>query len=203
MRVRLVIRGFGTERPLDVVACVTWNERRERADRVVELEQRPERVERDGVDRGELHPLTRRHDVLDHNRVPERVFTAEEANSLLGQVRPLVESLVEHRRALARARSMRRRIAAQVAGDGGGIDPRQLVELDERIATELKGVARCANAIHELGAVVKDPDEGIVDFPARRGAEHVFLCWQLGEDEIAYWHGVDEGFAGRKPLPLE
>jgi hypothetical protein len=135
--------------------------------------------------------------------VPERVFTLEEANALLEQVRPLAQELVERRRALAEARSARRRIASQVAGNGGGIDPRAAIELDERVAEELKGLARCVNAIHGLGAVVKDPDEGLVDFPALRGDEHVYLCWRLGEDEIQYWHGVDEGFAGRKPLPLE
>jgi hypothetical protein len=135
--------------------------------------------------------------------VPERVFTLEEANALLEQIRPLAQELVERRRALAQVRSARRRIASQIAGNGGGIDPRAAVELDEQVAEELKGLARSVNAIHGLGALVKDPDEGLVDFPALRGDERVYLCWRLGEDEIEYWHGVDEGFAGRKPLPLE
>ena len=56
------------------------------------------------------------------------------------------------------------------------------------------------NGIHELGAVVKDLDDGLVDFPARVEGEEAFLCWRLGEEEIGYWHGLDEGFAGRKPL---
>jgi hypothetical protein len=51
-----------------------------------------------------------------------------------------------------------------------------------------------------LGVVVKDLDAGLVDFPAERDGRAVFLCWQLGEDEVAFWHGVEEGFAGRKPL---
>jgi hypothetical protein len=50
---------------------------------------------------------------------------------------------------------------------------------------------------------VKDLDRGLVDFPALHDGEEVLLCWQVGEDEVAYWHGVDEGFAGRKPLPLD
>ena len=90
-----------------------------------------------------------------------------------------------------------------MAGNGGGLDPRQLAELDEEIADALKVVARSVNAIHGHGAVVKDADDGLVDFPALRGDEQVFLCWRVGEDEIEYWHGIDEGFAGRKPLPLE
>ena len=135
--------------------------------------------------------------------MPERIFTLEEANALLEEIRPLTQELVDRRRALAEARSARRRLAAQVAGNGGGIDPRAAAELDERVAEELKGLARSVNAIHGLGAIVKDPDEGLIDFPALRGDEHVYLCWRLGEDRIEFWHGVDEGFAGRKPLPLE
>jgi len=52
----------------------------------------------------------------------------------------------------------------------------------------------------ELGVVVKDVDAGLVDFPARRDEADVFLCWQLGEDDIAWWHGVEDGFRGRQAL---
>ena len=57
--------------------------------------------------------------------------------------------------------------------------------------------------IVEHGAEVKDLDEGLIDFPALRGGETVLLCWKLGEGEIEYWHRVEDGFAGRRPLPLE
>ena len=52
--------------------------------------------------------------------------------------------------------------------------------------------------IVEHGAQVKDIDEGLIDFPALRGGETVLLCWKLGEDEIRYWHTVEDGFAGRR-----
>jgi hypothetical protein len=54
--------------------------------------------------------------------------------------------------------------------------------------------------IDSWGCVLKDLDQGLVDFLARRGPEEVFLCWRLGEAQIQYWHGLQEGFAGRKPL---
>jgi hypothetical protein len=58
--------------------------------------------------------------------------------------------------------------------------------------------------LERLGVIVKDADRGLVDFPAlRESGEEVLLCWQVGEDEIGYWHGLEEGFAGRKPLPLD
>ena len=59
------------------------------------------------------------------------------------------------------------------------------------------------NAIHTQGAIVKDLDEGLVDFPAVRDGEEILLCWRLGEEEVAYWHGLEEGFAGRQPLDPE
>jgi hypothetical protein len=127
-------------------------------------------------------------------------FTVQEANAALAEVRPLAELLVAHREELRTARAQHGELVMRVAGNGSGVDPQELVDLDDQIATELAGVARCVNGIHALGALVKDPDSGLVDFPAQVGGEEAFLCWQLGEDEIAYWHGLEEGFAGRKPL---
>jgi hypothetical protein len=70
----------------------------------------------------------------------------------------------------------------------------------ERLEREL---AHAVDELSELGVQVKDLDEGLVDFPARRGDEEVLLCWRLGEDEVGFWHSVEDGFAGRKPLPIE
>jgi hypothetical protein len=127
-------------------------------------------------------------------------FTLAEANAALAEVRPLTEQLVSHRQELRTARARRGELVMRVAGNGSAVDPQQLADLDEQIAAELVGVARCVNGIHALGALVKDPDSGLVDFPARVEGEEAFLCWRLGEDEISYWHGLEEGFAGRKPV---
>jgi hypothetical protein len=62
---------------------------------------------------------------------------------------------------------------------------------------------RCVEELQQLGLLVKDLDEGLVDFPSLRGDEEVLLCWRLGEDKVAFWHPADEGFAGRRPLPIE
>ena len=135
--------------------------------------------------------------------MPERYFTVEEANRALEHVRPLVETMVRHRRALAEAQERRALLAAQIAGNGGDIAPSELREATEAVEREAAGVARTIASIHAAGAQVKDLDRGLIDFPARRGDEDVLLCWLLGEEEIGYWHPVDEGFAGRRPLPLE
>ena len=132
-----------------------------------------------------------------------RYFTPEEANALLDDVRPVAERLVAHRRAMAVMAARRARYVQRIAGNGGDFDPQEQRTLEEEVEREGEAVAACVAQLEELGVVVKDLDRGLVDFPALRGDEEVLLCWEVGEDEIAYWHGVDEGFAGRKPLPLD
>jgi hypothetical protein len=51
-----------------------------------------------------------------------------------------------------------------------------------------------------MGVLVKDLDTGLVDFPGKRDGQDILLCWQLGEDEVAFWHGLEDGYAGRRPL---
>jgi hypothetical protein len=135
--------------------------------------------------------------------VADRYFTAAEANELLPTVRAIVERMTAHRRALALATVRHARIAGKIAGNGGGVRPHEVDELQRTIDQEAEQVVRCVEELQKLGVLVKDLDEGLVDFPALRGDEEVLLCWRLGEDEVAFWHSVDEGFAGRKPLPIE
>jgi hypothetical protein len=130
----------------------------------------------------------------------ERHFTPEEANALLEQVRPVAESLVAHRRAFTVAAARRARLTQRISGNGGDFDPQEPSELDEQLQREAAAVAGAVEELQALGVLVKDIDRGLVDFPALRDGEEVLLCWQVGEREIAYWHGLEEGFAGRKPL---
>lgn len=132
----------------------------------------------------------------------ERYFTVEEANEALAEVRPLTEELVAHRRALVELQERQAAVTTRIAGNGGNVEPSELQEVQHRLDEEVAAIARCVARIHELGALVKDLDDGLVDFPARRGGEDVLLCWRLGEDAIEFWHGLDEGFSGRRPLPL-
>ena len=130
----------------------------------------------------------------------KRYFTVEEANEVLPAVRLLAERMVAHRRALASAQQRYGELLGHIAGNGGGIQPAELAAGQEAVEREAAGVARCVEGIEELGCLVKDLDQGLVDFLTSRDAEDVLLCWRLGEDEIAFWHGLEEGFAGRKPL---
>ena len=132
----------------------------------------------------------------------QRIFTAEEANAALADVRPLAERMVEQRRGLMQAQLRQAELVTRIATNGGDLSPGEVRDVAEEVAGAADALADCVRKLDELGVQVKDLDEGLVDFPARRGDEDVLLCWKVGEPEVAHWHGLDEGFAGRKPLPF-
>jgi hypothetical protein len=133
-----------------------------------------------------------------------RFFTEEEANAALEVVRPLVERLVDARKRLVHVAGRLEEVEGRVSGNGGGLDPERVRELQDRAAEAANDIAGLVSELEEAGVQVKDLDQGLVDFPALHPErdETVLLCWRLGEDTVAYWHGVEEGFAGRKPLPF-
>lgn len=132
-----------------------------------------------------------------------RHFTPEEANAELVQVRPLVEQLVATRQEHAAALERQEELEGKIRGNGGGIPPAELASATAEVDGVARRLARLVDEITEHGAQVKDLDTGLIDFPALRHGETVLLCWQLGEDEIAWWHRIEDGFAGRRPLPLD
>jgi hypothetical protein len=132
-----------------------------------------------------------------------RHFTPAEANAALEHVRPLVERLVAQRADHIAALERQEELERKIRGNGGGIPPAQLAEATAEVDAHARRLANLVDEINARGAEVKDIDTGLIDFPALRNGETVLLCWQLGEDEIGFWHRVDDGFAGRRPLPLD
>ncbi len=132
-----------------------------------------------------------------------RHFTPDEANAALEEVRPIVEQMVERRRAHATALERQEELEGHIRGNGGGIPPAMLAEAAAEVDREARALSRLVDELVELGVQVKDVDEGLVDFPALRRGETVLLCWKLGEEDIGYWHSLEDGFAGRRPLPLD
>ena len=131
-------------------------------------------------------------------------FTEEEANEALAVVRPTVERLVGAHRRLVHVGGRLDGVRGRVAGNGGGLDPERVRDLQAEAEEAAADVATAVAELESLGVQVKDLDRGLIDFPARhpQEADPVLLCWQLGENEVRYWHGLEEGFAGRKPLPF-
>jgi hypothetical protein len=132
-----------------------------------------------------------------------RHFTPEEANAALEEVRPLVERMVAHRRSHVEALARQEQLEGRIRGNGGGIPPAELADSAAKVDRKARELARVIDELTEHGVQVKDIDDGLVDFPARRHGETVLLCWRLGEDEVGYWHTVEAGFAGRRRLPFE
>jgi hypothetical protein len=133
-------------------------------------------------------------------RALARTFTPDEANAALIDVRPLAEQMVEAKRALDAAQEESDVAARSISGNGGGIPPAELAALHQQLEHRATVLAGIVSELHELGVQVKDLDSGLVDFPSLRGGEPVLLCWRVGEDEVAFWHGLEDGFAGRQPL---
>ncbi len=107
-------------------------------------------------------------------------------------------------RAAVRAAGALEEVHAKVAGNGGGLDPAHVGRLEAAREAAAGNLAAPIRELTALGVQVKDLDEGLINFPARHPStgETVLLCWRLGEPDVAFWHGTEEGFAGRKPLPF-
>jgi hypothetical protein len=131
-----------------------------------------------------------------------RHFTVDEANDALQLVRPLAEELVGVYKRAQRTEQRAAPLRTAVAGNGSVGMRERLQELERVAAAAGSRMRALVEEIESLGAEVKDLELGLVDFPAERDGETVLLCWRVGEEEIGYWHGLEEGFAGRRPLPL-
>ena len=130
----------------------------------------------------------------------ERNFSPDEANAALAELRPLVGEIVAAKRALDEAQERAEDLSARISGNGGGLPPAQLAEVQDLVSRSATALARALERVQALGVIVKDLDTGLVDFPSVRDGEDVLLCWQLGEDEVAFWHGYEDGYAGRRPI---
>jgi hypothetical protein len=133
-----------------------------------------------------------------------RYFNEEEANDALAVVAPLVERLVSARKRFLTEGDRLASVRRKVSGNGGGIDPDHIEEANEAVETVAAEIGLLVAELETVGVQVKDLDQGLIDFPARHPVtgDLVLLCWHLGEERVAHWHGLEEGFAGRKPLPF-
>jgi hypothetical protein len=122
-----------------------------------------------------------------------KLFTLEEANGLIPFVRPKLEKIKAQYERIALLRESAKSAACETGGGGmksGTIYVKSLYEIG-KLTTEF----------HDLGVQLKDYTRGLIDFPCLRDGQVILLCWQLGEaEEIEWWHEIEAGFAGRKPL---
>jgi hypothetical protein len=131
----------------------------------------------------------------------EEIFDLERAERLLPQLEQLLRAALEEKKRLSKFGQEQARMIERINLLGGTrVDPERFA--DSKRAKEESGF-RLREAVEEiegLGCVLKDLDIGLVDFPCRVGERELYLCWKLGEPRILFWHSLEEGFAGRKPL---
>ena len=133
-----------------------------------------------------------------------RRFTLHEAEGLLPEIEEGLRDAISLKSEFEAAERELHSINQRVMMLGGVLINREEVhryrEQRDRSAAGLKAAIE---KIQESGCIIKDLDIGLVDFTTFFRGEEVYLCWKLGEPGIAFWHGVDEGFAGRKPIDDE
>jgi hypothetical protein len=128
----------------------------------------------------------------DTELVHERHFTREEANALLPQLTTLLSQLRDSKGELTDTEA-HEALAEAAPTNGGG-------EQGHQVGVAFLEVRRLLDALERAGIVLRDIDRGLVDFPALMDGREVYLCWEFGEDEVAYWHDLGGGYGGREPL---
>ena len=133
--------------------------------------------------------------------VAERYFSVSDVEALIPELTRIMKQVMSANVEASEARERLQAEQRRIDLSGGGVLDRRAWRADkeriERLTAELQ---RGLGAIAELGGAPKDLSLGLVDFLHLRNGREVNLCWKYGEREIRHWHGLDEGYAGRKPL---
>lgn len=137
----------------------------------------------------------------------KRLFTVEEANATLPLVRAICADMSELSQSLLERRERLAHLAGRRAA-AGKTDPNdpyleELAQVEKDLNDESERLQEYVTELRDLGVEPKDAPKGLVDFPSMMDDRVVFLCWQLGEAEVLYWHEVADGFPGRQPLTAE
>jgi hypothetical protein len=131
----------------------------------------------------------------------DRYFTLEEAERLIPKLEMIVTSMIEHRKSALligeELSAMQERIHA-----GENVMASELMNKRTELDFIVQIVQEGLEEIEDLGAQPKDLDLGLVDFPAMIDGEEVLLCWKFGEKSIRFYHGLSDGYAGRKPIKI-
>ena len=123
----------------------------------------------------------------------QRIFTRIEANEMLPRIRPLLEELQHEWARIKELNPEIKKIREKAMFDAWHPRGAEYVESVSRLTSVM-------GEIRAMGVIVTDLDKGLCDFPYRKHDRVVYLCWHLGEDSVEFWHDIEAGFSGRKPL---
>ena len=134
----------------------------------------------------------------------QRFFTLQQAEEVLPGVEAAIREAISLKTEYEQAEAEWHGFSQRVAVMGGvRMDRAQAMEQKHRREAAASALKQAIENIQEFGCLVKDLDIGLVDFPTLFQGEEVYLCWKLGEAGIRFWHGIHEGFRGRKPIDAE
>ena len=119
---------------------------------------------------------------------------------MLPRVIPILEAIQAARRAMSASEAELEHLLAPTRSNGHGIHADKVDGARRATMRAMAELRTRAAELDELGVELKDPDTGLIDFRSRRQGRVIYLCWRLGEGRIEWWHELDAGFAGRRPL---
>src|SRR5271169_660396 len=129
-----------------------------------------------------------------------RFFNLPQAEKLLPDVESAIREAIAVKTEYQQAEEAWQNFSQRVMVMGGvRVDRSRLLDQKNHRESSAQRLKAAIERIHEFGCLVKDLDIGLIDFPTLWKGEEVYLCWKLGEPCIRFWHGIDEGFRGRKP----
>ncbi|MBO8170480.1 MAG: DUF2203 domain-containing protein [Bacillaceae bacterium] len=127
----------------------------------------------------------------------KKYFTVEEANQAL----PLIEEELKKLQPLKKKIDQKYyQLSLLKKSNHPSVNEQQIFSLEAELDFLLMESQLYLDNIKKMGGQVRDIETGLIDFPSVKNGEEIFLCWKMGEEKVTYWHGVSEGFAGRKKI---
>ena len=124
-----------------------------------------------------------------------KVFTINQANEILPEVKKKFNEVLSYKEKVL---SIQKQI--QQIQDSNNFF-RDFLEKKQELNRLVSSLYKAIEELEGIGVMIKSVDEGLLDFPSIKSKKEIWLCWKFGEDEVRFWHGKDEGFTGRKPIP--
>lgn len=131
---------------------------------------------------------------------PKKLFTVEQANSILPLVRAIATDLARLSREVIERRERVALLSAGRPTNSRDMYSEELAQIMEELEKDGQQLQEYVEELRELGVEPKNGPEGLIDFPSLMDGRIVYLCWKLGEPEVLHWHELDAGFRGRQSL---
>ena len=130
-----------------------------------------------------------------------RYFTLVQARAALPAVGRSIREAVQAKTHYAEAEKAIQELVQRILMRGGvQVDTDAAEAWKSQLDSNAQALKSAMERIEEMGVLVKDLEVGLVDFPTLFRGEEVYLCWRMDENDIDYWHGINEGFRGRRPI---